>query len=152
MESFVHHPDTASPSPSLKARRKTCTGSTRIRDRFQRSESVDKIIHDVSWVSSLTCSITAYPIFFPLLLLLLLLVQRQARFHRDERRSTRFESGCDTAESLALAALLLILSRAEERLVPGGVCGERCAAVGFDDKDVWLESERVYELGWTICC
>ena len=100
-------------------------------------------------MSYLTCSITAYPIFLPFLLLLL--VQRQACFHRDERRGTRFESGCDTAERLTLAALFLIFPRTEERLVLGGECGERCAAVGLDDKDVWLESERVRELG-EICC
>jgi hypothetical protein len=119
----------------------------RVPERFQRSETVNKVIHDVSWVSSLTrnsSSITPSPIF---LQLMLLLVQRQARLDRHERRSARLESGCDTAERLALTALFLVLPCAEERLAPGGVCGERCAAVGLDGEDVRLEGEWVDELG-----
>ncbi len=51
--------------PQYKVRRKSHIRSARVRDRFQRSEPVDKIIHDVSALSSLTCSssITAHPIF-----------------------------------------------------------------------------------------
>ncbi len=114
----------------------------RVRDRFQCSEPVDKIIHDVSGVSSLTCSssITAHPILLPLL------VQRWARLHGYERRAARLEPGGDTAKRLALPALLLVLPRAEESLAPGGVRRERRAAVGLDGEDVRLESERVDEL------
>jgi len=96
-------------------------------------------------VSSLTCSssTTARPILLPLLLLL---VQCWARLHGHERRATWLEPGGDAAERLALAALLLVLPRAEECLAPGGVCGKRRAAVGLDGEDVRLEGERVDKL------
>ncbi len=118
----------------------------RVRDRFQRSEPVDKIIHDVSGVSSLICSsITAHPVLLPLL------VQRWARLHGNERRAARFEPGGDAAEGFTLAALLLVLPRAEECLAPGSVRGEGRATVGLDGEDVWLESERVDELEGWVC-
>ena len=62
-----------------------------------------------------------------------------------------FESRCDTSERLALSAQFLVLPRAEERFASGGVCSECCAAVGLGGEDVWLESERVDELG-NVCC
>jgi len=129
--------------PQSKARSKNRIRSARVRDRFQRSEPVNKIIHNISWMSSLTLTLTRLT---PHAILLLLLIQRKARLDRHERRSTWFESRRDTAERLALAALFLVFPRAEDRFAPGGVCGERCAAVGLDGDDVRLEGERVDEL------
>ncbi len=94
--------------------------------RLQRSEPVHKIIHDVSGVSSLTCSsTTARPILLPLLLL----VQRWTHLYGHEQRTARLKPGGNAAERLALAALLLVLPHAEESLAPGGVRGKRRAAV-----------------------
>src|SRR6266702_4842817 len=95
--------------------------------RLQRSEPVHKIIHDVSGVSSLTCSssTTARPILLPLLLLF----QRWTHLYGHEQRTARLKPGGNAAERLALAALLLVLPHAEESLAPGGVRGKRRAAV-----------------------
>ena len=119
--------------------------SARIRSRFQRSEPVDKIIHNVSGLSSSpprssSITTTTCPILLPLL------VQCQARFHGHERRGLGLEPGSDAAERLALATLLRVLPRAEEGLTPRRVGGEGRAAVGLDCENVRLESERVDEL------
>ncbi len=95
-------------------------------------------------MSSLTRSRPIIP-----LLLRLVLVQCHARLHGDKRRGAGLEPRGDTTERLALAALLLVFARAEERFVPCGVYGERRAAVGLDGEDVRLECERVDELEWT---
>ena len=96
-------------------------------------------------MSSLTLGggggITARSILHPLLL-----VQRKASLHGYQRCGTGLETRSDTAERLALTALLLVLPRAEERLPPGSMCGEHCAAVRFEGEDVRLEGERVDEL------
>ena len=63
------------------------------------------------------------------------------------QRAARLKPWRNPAQRFALPALFLVFLRTEVGLAAGGVCRDRCAALGLYGEDVGLEREGVDELG-----
>ena len=117
---------------------------------LKRSKSFHKVVHNISLGLTLTQTSgdnRRGSVARRLLLHQLLLIQRGASLHRDERRAARLKPRRNPAQRLALPALFLIFPRVEVGLAAGGVRRDRCAALGLYGEDVGLEREGVDELG-----
>jgi len=115
---------------------------------LQRSKSFHKVVHNIALGLTLTQTSgdnskgsVARPLLHQLLL-----IQRGASLHGDERRAARLKPRRNPAQRLALPALLLVFPSAEVGLAADGVRRNRCAVLGLYGEDVELEREWVDEI------